>query len=282
MRGDSSTMSLLRPADAAEALRLYAKRPDAMPLAGGTDVMVSWNMGLLNGRAVLDLSRVGEWARVRVSTEAARIGALVTHAQVQEHPILRKQFPLLVSACATVGAAQIQNRGTIGGNLANASPAGDTFPPLAVYDATVLAASGKGRRRIPLLELFAGVKRTRLEPGELIEAVELPYPARPARAMFRKIGTRAAQAISKTVGAGLLWLEKGKIGACRLAFGSVAPTVRRLRTVEEFVVGKKPGPELARRAALLVERDISPIDDIRSTRAYRLKVTANLVRDFLS
>lgn len=282
MRGDSSTMELLRPADAAEALRLYADRPDALPLAGGTDVMVSWNMGLLNGRAVLDLSRLGEWGRVRVSTEAARIGALVTHSQVQEHPILRKEFPLLVQACATVGAAQIQNRGTIGGNLANASPAGDSFPPLAVYEAVVLAASARGRRRIPLLELFAGVKKTRLEPGELIEAVELPYPAKPSRRMFRKIGTRAAQAISKTVGAGLLWLKQGRISACGLAFGSVAPTVRRLTTVEEFVLGKRPGPELARQAALLVERDISPIDDIRSTRAYRLKVTANLVRDFLA
>ncbi|MBI4345941.1 MAG: xanthine dehydrogenase family protein subunit M [Elusimicrobia bacterium] len=275
-------MTLLRPATAAEALSLYAKTPGALPLAGGTDFMVSWNMGLLNGRTVLDLSRLVEWSRIRVSTEAARLGALVTHSQIQEHPILAKQFPLLVGACATIGAAQIQNRGTIGGNLANASPAGDTFPALAVYEAVVLAASAGGRRRLPLSELFAGVKKTTLAAGELIEAVELPYPGKPARQFFRKIGTRAAQAISKTVGAGLLWTRAGKIADCRIAFGSVAPTVRRLKAVEEFVKGKRLGADLAREAAARVERDISPIDDLRSTRAYRLAVSANLVREFLS
>lgn len=282
MRGDSATMELLRPADAAEALALYADRPRALPLAGGTDVMVLWNMGLLNGRAVLDLSRLGEWARIRVSTEAARLGALVTHAQIQEHPIVSKRFPLLARACATIGAAQIQNRGTIGGNLANASPAGDTFPALVVYEAVVLVASAGGRRRVPIGELFAGVKKTTLAPGELIEAVELPYLAKPARGFFRKIGTRAAQAISKTVGAGLLWTTKGKIAECRLAFGSVAPTVRRLATVEAFVRGKRLSSDLARQAAALVAEDISPIDDVRSTRRYRLAVTANLVREFLA
>ena len=282
MRGDSSTMELLRPASAHEALRAYAKRPEALPLAGGTDFMVAWNMGLLNGRAVLDLSAVEEWARVRVSTSAARLGALVTHAQIQEHPILRKQFPLLVEACATVGAAQIQNRGTIGGNIANASPAGDSFPPLAVYDAVVIVSSAAARRRVPLLDVFAGVKKTTLAKGELIEAVELPYAPAPSRQFFRKIGTRAAQAISKTVGAGLLWIHAGKVADCRIAFGSVAPTVRRLRTVEDFVRGKRLTPRLAGEAAALAERDISPIDDVRSTRRYRLAVTANLVRDFLT
>lgn len=283
MRGDSATMEYLRPASAAEALALYAGRPDALPLAGGTDVMVAWNMGLLNGRAVLDLSRLGEWSKIRVSTEAARIGALVTHSQIQEHPILAKSFPLLLEACATVGAAQIQNRGTIGGNLANASPAGDSFPALAVYEAVVIAASAKGRRRIPLLELFAGVKKTTLGPGELIEAVELPYPAKkPSASFFRKIGTRSAQAISKTVGAGLLWTAGGRVSACRLAFGSVAPTVRRLTAVEAFLKGRRLTPALAAEAAALTAKDISPIDDLRSTRAYRLAVTANLVRDFLA
>ena len=282
MRGDSSTMELLRPSSAAEALALYAKRPQALPLAGGTDVMVLWNMGLLNGKSVLDLSLLGEWSKIRVSTEAARLGALVTHSQIQEHPVVAKSFPLLAQACATIGAAQIQNRGTIGGNLANASPAGDTFPALAVYDAVVLVASAFGRRRVPILEFFAGVKKTTLAAGELIEAVELPYAEKPARQFFRKIGTRAAQAISKTVGAGLLWTKGGKVTDCRLAFGSVAPTVRRLKIVETLVCGEKLTPALAKAAAALVAKDVSPIDDIRSTRAYRLAVTANLVREFLA
>ena len=126
------------------------------------------------------------------------------------------------------------------------------------------------------------MKKTTLGPGELIEAVELPYPAKPAKSFFRKIGTRSAQAISKTVGAGLLWTAGGKVSDCRLAFGSVAPTVRRLKTVEDFLKGKRLTPALAKEAAALTAKDISPIDDLRSTRAYRLAVTANLVRDFLS
>ena len=282
MRGDSSTMELLRPASAHEALAAYAERPEALPLAGGTDFMVAWNAGLLDGKTVLDLSGVQEWARIRVSTQAARLGALVTHAQIQEHPILQKEFPLLVEACSTVGGTQIQNRGTIGGNIANASPAGDSFPPLAVYQAELIVSSAGARRRVPLLDVFAGVKKTTLRRGELIEAVELPYAARPSRRFYRKVGTRAAQAISKTVGAGLLWLKGGVVADCRIAFGSVAPTVRRLKTVEDFVRGKRLTPALAKEAAALSAADISPIDDFRSTRAYRLAVTANLVRDFLS
>ena len=111
-------------------------------------------------------------------------------------------------ACATIGGIQIQNRGTIGGNIANASPAGDTFPPLAVYDARIHVASANGRRVVPFLDIFAGVKKTTLDPGELIEAIDLPFPAHPpTRQFFRKVGTRAAQAISKTVAAGVLWLN---------------------------------------------------------------------------
>ena len=153
---------------------------------------------------------------------------------------------------------------------------------MAVYEAVVIVSSAEARRRVPLLDIFAGVKKTTLAKGELIEAIELPYPAKPTRQFFRKVGTRAAQAISKTVGAGLLWLKAGKVADCRFAFGSVAPTVRRLKSVEDFVRGKRLTPALAKEAAGLVERDISPIDDLRSTRRYRLAVSANLVRDFLT
>ncbi|MBI4061876.1 MAG: FAD binding domain-containing protein, partial [Elusimicrobia bacterium] len=128
MRGDARSMTVLSPRSAAEAVKAYAKAPSALPLAGGTDLMVSWNLGLLNGRAVLDLSKVAQWRGIRVVGDGADLGSLVTHAQIQAHPAVRKHFPLLAAACATVGAAQIQNRGTIGGNIANASPAGDTFP----------------------------------------------------------------------------------------------------------------------------------------------------------
>lgn len=283
MRGDAKSMTVLSPRTAAEAVKTYAKVPSALPFAGGTDVMVGWNLGQLNGRTVLDLSRVSEWRKIRVLSDGVDLGSLVTHAQIQAHPVLRKRFPLLVAACATVGAAQIQNRGTIGGNIANASPAGDTFPALAVYEATVRAAGPNGRRGVPISEIFAGVKKTTLKPGELIEAVFLPFPDKtPTRGAFRKVGTRAAQAISKTVFAGLVWNGKGGVLAgARLAFGSMAPTVRRLYAVEEYLRGRRLNDVSISAAAELLPNDVSPIDDIRSTREYRLMVSRNILTAFL-
>ena len=283
MRGDAKSMTVLSPRTAAEAVKTYAKVPTAMPFAGGTDIMVGWNLGLMNGRVVLDLSRVSEWKKITVVSDGVDVGSLVTHADIQKHPVLRKRFPLLVAACATVGAAQIQNRGTIGGNIANASPAGDTFPALAVYEATVRVVGPNGRRAIPMSEIFAGVKKTTLKPGELIEAVFLPFPDKtPTRGVFRKVGTRAAQAISKTMFAGLLWNGKnGELTGVRLAFGSLAPTVKRLHAVEGFLKGRRLNDVSISAAADLLTSDVSPIDDIRSTREYRLRVSRNLLVAFL-
>ena len=181
-----------------------------------------------------------------------------------------------------MGAAQIQNRGTIGGNIANASPAGDTFPPLAVYEATVRVIGPDGRRAVPIGEIFAGVKKTTLNPGELIEAIFLPFVKAPVHAAFRKVGTRAAQAISKTMFAGLLWKEKnGTVAQARLAFGSLAPTVRRLYAAEAFLKGRRLDAVAIAAAVDLLSSDVSPIDDIRSTREYRLTVSRNLLAAFL-
>lgn len=281
MRGAPSTMKVLAPKSVEEALRLYARQPRAVPLAGGTDFMVVWNTGTANGRTVIDLSRLREWSGIKVSKDKVVIGALTPHAVIRDHADIQAKLPLLSQACATVGGLQIQNRGTIGGNLANASPAGDTFPPLSVYEAVVHAASARGKRRIPLSGFFAGVKKTVLAEGELIEAVEVPIPPKPTRQFFRKVGTRAASAISKTVAAGLLWLDKGVVVDVRLALGSMAPTVRRLQAVETFLAGKQPaGPVIDKAVDMLVE-DVSPIDDIRSTADYRINVSRNLIRRFL-
>ena len=283
MRGDAKSMTVLSPRTGAEALKTYAKVPTALPIAGGTDLMVGWNLGQLNGRAVLDLSRVNEWKKISVVSDGVDLGSLVTHAQIQAHPALRKRFPLLVAACATVGAAQIQNRGTIGGNVANASPAGDTFPALAVYEAVVRVNGPGGRRAIPMSEVFAGVKKTTLKPGELIEAIFLPFPSKtPTRGVFRKVGTRAAQAISKTMFAGLIWTAtNGELTEVRLAFGSLAPTVKRLYAAEAFLKGRRLNDVSIAAAAELLTNDVSPIDDIRSTREYRLVVSRNLLIAFL-
>lgn len=283
MRGAAASMTLLRPRSAAEALKLFAKTPAAVPLAGGTDFMVAWNAGLANDRVVLDLAALESWRTIRATKSTITIGALATHTAIQRHAAVRRQLPLLVEACAMVGGLQIQNRGTLGGNIANASPAGDTFPPLAVYDAEVEIASSSGRRRVPFVSVFAGVKKTVLRPGELIAAIHVPVPRRPARALWRKVGTRAAQAISKTMAAGLLWLARdGTIAELRFALGSMAPTVRRLASVEALVKGRRPDRELAREASALVARDVAPIDDIRSTAEYRLAVSQNLLASFLT
>jgi CO/xanthine dehydrogenase FAD-binding subunit len=276
-------MKVLRPRSADEALRLFEENPLALPLAGGTDLMVAWNMGSLNNKPVLDLSAIREWTGIRKVPGGLAVGALTTHAELADHPEIRRNFPLLAEACAAVGSVQIQNRGTVGGNIANASPAGDTFPALAVYEARVRTVSKHGRRAIPFLGLFAGVKKTVLGQTELIEAVELPFlHAKPARQVFRKVGTRAAQAISKTVAAGLVWLEKGgAIKELRFALGSMAPTVRRLEAAEAFLKGRKPSSSAIETAAALLAKDVSPIDDFRSTAEYRFEVSRNILRSFL-
>ena len=283
MRGAPRSMTVLRPRDAAEAVSLFAEHPAALPLAGGTDLLVQWNTGALNGRTVLDLSGVREWRPIRKTVAGLSIGALATHAELRDDPAVRREFPLLAAAAAEVGAEQIQNRGTLGGNIANASPAGDTFPALAVYEATVVAVSRKGQRSIPFCEAFAGVKKTSLGPGELIASIDLPYlETRPRRQLLRKVGTRAAMSISKTCAAGLLWLGPDRrVRELRFALGSMAPTVRRLKAAEELVRGKRPNRELAAEACEALRRDVSPIDDLRSTAEYRLHVSQNLLADFL-
>jgi CO/xanthine dehydrogenase FAD-binding subunit len=275
-------MTLLRPRNADEALSLYASNPASIPLAGGTDFMVAWNAGEVNRKTILDLSRLASWKRIAETKTGVRIGALVTHRELQLHRTIRRRFPLLVEACATIGGRQIQARGTLGGNIANASPAGDTFPPLAVYDARVRLRSAGASRTLPLRDLFTGVKTTAIAPGELIDSIEIDFPPRPTRQSFRKVGTRAASAISKTVVAGLLWLSRdGRIQEVRFALGSMAPTVRRLASVEAFLAGRKPTPKTVEEAVSLLENDVSPIDDLRSTREYRLEVSKNLLRAFL-
>jgi len=283
MRGDSFAARVMRPAAAAEAARLYAANPDALPLAGGTDLMVAWNSGRLNGRAILDLSRLSEWRSIGVAAECVRIGSLVTHAEIESHPVILKRLGLLAEACSRVGAVQVRNRGTLGGNIANASPAGDSFPALAVYEAFVHTLSREGRRSLPLLDVFAGVKKTALKRGELIERIDVPFLSKPpARLLFRKVGSREEQTLSKTVAAGLLWLGKGgRVSELRFAFGSVAPTVRRLKAAEAFLRGRRLSRPVVERACELVAEDISPIDDIRSTRQYRMIVSQNILRSFL-
>ena len=284
MRGAAGGMTVLRPKDAREALRLFARTPDALPLAGGTDLMVAWNLGRLNNRVILDLSLLREWSRITRTADGLRLGALVTHAAAERHPLVQRHFGLLVQAAATVGGIQIQERGTIAGNVANASPAADTVPPLAVYDARVHVASATGRRVVPILEIFAGPSRRRWDRANSSKPSICRFSAKaPGRQMFRKVGTRAAQAISKIVAAGLLWTAKdGTVTNVRVALGSMAPTARRLREAESYLVGRRLALDTARQAAALLAEDVAPIDDVRSTASYRLATAQRLLEGFLA
>src|SRR3954470_14434423 len=262
----------------------HAAGTPAMPIAGGTDVMVQITGELREPPArMLDLSRVDALRGIALDQGALVLGARTTYTEIRRSALCREHLPALVEAAATIGAAQIQNRGTIGGNVANASPAGDTLPVLLATDATIVVAGPRGERRIAATEFWTGYRRTALEAGELVTAIRVPLvPGREVR--FRKIGTRRAQAISKVVMA-LAWRDSRETGwsDVRLGLGSVAERTIRAAETESVLEGAAPTPATAERAAQTLAAEIEPIDDVRSTAEYRRVVAARvlhrLIRD---
>jgi len=242
-----------------------------LPMAGCTDIYVSLNFGTLTDTRFLNLWRLDTLRRIELRGGVLSIGALATHSDLIRSPLVSRRLPMLAAAAREVGGVQIQNRGTIGGNVANASPAGDTLPVLAAADACVVLRRADETRRVPFNAFYTGYRLTVRRPDELITAFEIP-PVR-GRQWFRKVGTRAAQSISKIVMAGVRD-PGGKTP--RVAIGSAAPTVVRLpRTEAALAAGR--GVDAAQR--ILIE-EISPIDDIRSTAEYRRRVAANLLARF--
>jgi CO/xanthine dehydrogenase FAD-binding subunit len=239
------------------------------PLAGCTDLYVSLNFGTLRQTRFVDLWRLDELRGIERRGRALRLGALTTYTELIRSPIVNRELPMLVAAAREIGGTQIQNRGTLGGNVANGSPAGDTLPVLAVSDVLVELRSVSGTRRVPFTSFFTGYRRTLARPDELIVAFEIP--AVPGRQWFRKVGTRAAQAISKVVLAGVRGSRP------RIAVGSVAPTVVRLTKTEAALAGGASIPE----AQQVMLTEIAPIDDVRSTAEYRRRVAMNLLEQFL-
>jgi xanthine dehydrogenase small subunit len=265
-----------------QAFEILATAPHR-PIAGGTDVMVqiTGELGPAPDR-MIDLWRLDELRGVHVEDGVLTIGALTTYTQIRRSSLCREHLPVLVDSAATIGAAQIQNRGTLGGNIANASPAGDTLPILLAADAEVVVGGRRGERAIPSRAFWVAYRRTALEADELVLRVRIPLVAgREIR--FRKIGTRRAQAISKVVLA-LAWRPTGgRWSDVRLALGSVADRPIRAASTEAVLEGAEPTAETARRAADAVAAEIEPIDDVRSTADYRRAVTARvlhrLIRD---
>lgn len=281
MKTALSALRVARPRDLAHALRLLHESLEderLVPLAGGTDLYVGLNAGTQAGACYLDLSPLRALREIRANASGLHVGALATFHEIANHPACAG-WPMLGGAAREVGAAQIQRRATLGGNIANASPAGDSLPVLLAYDAVVRAESVRGVRAIAIADLFTGYRRLALAPDELITGVTLPPGPRGARALFRKVGTRAAQSISKVVFAGTLHVRRGVIDHARLAWGSVAPTPVRSRGAEAALLD--PAPGAAARALAALERDLSPIDDIRSDREYRAATARALLEQLL-
>lgn len=269
MRSALSPLTLVRPHSLEDALVRLAETPALVPLAGCTDIYVALNLGTSDAAAFLDLWSLSELRGLSVTDGLLRIGALCTHSQIIAAPAVQQHLPMLAAACREVGGVQIQNRGTLGGNIANASPAGDTLPVLAAAEAVLVLAHRDGERRVGFNEFYTGYRMTVLRAGELIVAVEVP-PVGGVQ-WFRKVGTRAAQAISKVVLAGVRGAQP------RLGIGSVAPTVLRLRETEAAMAAGAAVDDIVR----AMRSEIAPIDDIRSTRDYRGRVAENLLRRFL-
>jgi CO/xanthine dehydrogenase FAD-binding subunit len=245
------------------------REEERTPIAGATDLFVALNFGTLTPRRFLDIWRVDELRRIAVNADTLAIGALVTYTDLIRSPLIAARLPMLAEASRLVGGPQIQNRGTIGANIANASPAGDSLPILAAVDATVVLRSVSGERRIAFNEFYTGYRESVRRADELIVAVEISPVS--GRQWFRKVGTRAAQAISKVVIAGVR-----SDRAVRIALGSVAPTVVRARRTEEAFANGASLDE----AVNVLRSEIAPIDDVRSTATYRRLVSGNLLRRF--
>ncbi len=268
MRTATAPLHLHRARSLDDALARLADAPDLRPIAGCTDVFVEANFGTLADRRFLDLWPLRDaLGRIELRDDRLVIGALATYTDVLLSPLVRERLPILAEAAAAIGGVQIQNRGTIGGNVANASPAGDTPPVFLAVDAEVVLRSAGGERRVAYGAFHTGYRATARRPDELIVAIEAPPVD--GRPFFRKVGTRAAQAISKVVVAGV----RGARPA--VAVGSIAPTVVRLPETER-TLSRGAGRDEVREA---VGREIAPIDDVRSTARYRRTVTANLVDD---
>ena len=282
MRADPAEYKLVSPGNLKAVLSLMASEPAKwLPIAGGTDVMVLYSAGKLPNRKLINIWNIPELRQIEAFPDRIRIGAGCTYTALRQHEIVLREFPLLATAASWTGGIANQNRGTLGGNIANASPAADSLPALLVYDAEVTLISVRGERRVAYPSFHLGYKETALAADELIRDISLPRRFSGYISHARKVGARNAQAISKVCLAGLGKISNGAIGDVRLAMGSVAPIPLRLNETERVLAGKSIEPSLIDLARKTVVKEIGPIDDIRSTARYREAVATNLVAEFL-
>jgi len=282
MRSDPAGYELVAPGSLQAVMSLLSVEPGAwLPIAGGTDVMVQFAAGTLSARKLVSVWNLPELRRIEVSDDEIRIGAGCTYTDLRQHESLEREFPLLTNAARWTGGIANQNRGTLGGNIVNASPAADSLPALLVHEAELILISVRGERRVKYVDFHTGYKKTQLAADELIRTVCLSKRFLGYLFYSRKVGARSAQAISKVCIAGLGRAVRGVVEDVRIALGSVAPVPLRLLQTEHMVKGQKIGPALVRRAKETAIEEIRPINDIRSTAGYRAAVSGNLVAEFL-
>ncbi len=282
MRSDPTEYQLVAPGTLQAVVSLLAAEPGAwLPIAGGTDVMVQYAAGRLPTRKLVSIWNLRELRRVEVSPGEIHIGAGCTYTDLREHQIVRDEFPLLACAAGWTGGIANQNRGTLGGNIVNASPAADSLPALLAYDAELILVSARGQRRLAYRDFHTDYKKTNLAADELIQGICLPRQFAGYLAYTRKVGARNAQAISKVCVAALGRAPGGVVEDVRIALGSVAPVPLRLAETERLLKGKRIDPPLLALAMKTAVAEIRPIDDIRSTAKYRAGVAGNLVEEFL-
>jgi CO/xanthine dehydrogenase FAD-binding subunit len=283
MRACVPDYKLTTPASLADALALLKNEPGVWkPFAGGTDLMVLLEAGWLEHRNYINIWGLKELRGISANDSHVTLGALTTYTDVRQNPILREEFPMLCQAASETGGLAIQNRGTIGGNIINASPAADSPPALLAYDAEVELASTTGARWVPYHGFHTAYKQMGIAADELLSRIRLPRNNSGLTHYYRKVGTRKAQAISKVCFAAVGKIAREQIEQIRLVLGSVAPIVIRCVETEDLLRGQRLNEETIKSACASLSREIAPIDDIRSTADYRLQVARNLLADFLT
>lgn len=282
MRAFIPGYQLKTPKTLGDALDALAGEPGVWkPFAGGTDLMVLLESGKLPHKNYLNIWNLKELRGIEVSDTHVTLGALTTYTEVQGSEVLRAEFPMLAQAAGETGGLAIQNRGTLGGNIVNASPAADSPPALLAYDAELELVSNTGSRWLPYQGFHTGYKRMLIQPRELLARIRLPRPMKGLRHYYRKVGTRKAQAISKICFAASARMNRAEIVDLRIALGSVAPIPIRCVITEAALRSQRLDRALIEKGKRELANEIVPIDDIRSTRDYRLQVSLNLLEDFL-
>ena len=282
MKAFAPDYSMVTPKDLQEVLVKLKTEPGKWtPFAGGTDLMVLFEAGKLSSQNFINIQSLEELNQIEVEAGYILLGALTTYSAIQQNKSVFEEFPSLHEAARSTGAIAIQNRGTIGGNIANASPAADSPPALLVYDAEIELASVAGRRWVPYSEFHLAYKKTQKQPEELLTRIRLPLIKNAKGSVishfYRKVGTRKAQAISKVCIAAKALIRSGKIIEPRVAFASVGPVPLRCKKVEEILDAKKHRQVKFESLSDALEKDIAPVSDIRSTQKYRMQVAKNLV-----